>query len=261
MVRRGAMVGGAMVGGGAGGGQAWAGRELPLMRLAAVALQDGRCAEAAEFARLRIQAVRNDGDAWHLLGAALLTEGEWTAAHEEWRRGVEAAPMHPGLRDQAEKDRLYAAHECCSGGGVLPSKVPLVRRRWAARRVGCRRRMGWRQQVARQVEQRTHVRWRRRECCSPLAPTPSVVSRGCCCRGNSSPPRSARRSLPPPSSMQLGAVGGRHRDTMPSQLQTCQSTASRAPRQHADLAYAPAVSCPAPLVLAIRPWNPAGADP
>ena len=67
---------------------------MPWMRLAVAALQEGRCEEATRFARRLIQARQSDGDAWHLLGAALLTEGRWTAAHNEWRRGRQLAPTH-----------------------------------------------------------------------------------------------------------------------------------------------------------------------
>ena len=59
---------------------------------------------AADACAYRVTAHPTDGDAWHLLGAALLTEGKWTAAHREWRSGAAAAPRHRALLQQQQKE-------------------------------------------------------------------------------------------------------------------------------------------------------------
>jgi hypothetical protein len=59
------------------------------------------------MARKQIACDRSDGAAWHLLGAALLTYGDWGAGYAQWRVGVKEAPYHSLLRSQCEKDILY----------------------------------------------------------------------------------------------------------------------------------------------------------
>lgn len=81
---------------------------MPWMLLAATSLQEGQPVRAATYARRRIAEARTDGDAWHLLGAALLAAGRWSAAHDAWRAGAEAAPAHAALRVQLHKDEMYS---------------------------------------------------------------------------------------------------------------------------------------------------------
>ena len=64
----------------------------PLVALARDAMEDGRLAAATAMLRARVAACRTDGDAWMLLGTALLGSERWTAAHEAWRAGAELAP-------------------------------------------------------------------------------------------------------------------------------------------------------------------------
>lgn len=82
-----------------------------LVMLARDAIEDGRQREGATLLRARIDAAPDDGDAWMMLGTVLLSMGQWTRAHEAWRRGAQRAPEHPLLAKQQRKDALFCLAE------------------------------------------------------------------------------------------------------------------------------------------------------
>lgn len=83
----------------------------PLVMLARDAIEDGRYSEAIAMLRARVASEktdgRMDGDAWMLMGTALLNADKWTSAHSAWRRGAVLAPTHALLQTQRRKDALY----------------------------------------------------------------------------------------------------------------------------------------------------------
>ena len=75
----------------------------PHVMLARDAMEDGRYSEAVAMLRTRLDGALDDGDAWMLLGTALLGLDRWTEAHAVWRRGVSLAPDHELLAKQQLK--------------------------------------------------------------------------------------------------------------------------------------------------------------
>lgn len=96
----------------------------PLVALARDAMEDGRLAAATAMLRARVAACRTDGDAWMLLGTALLGSERWTAAHEAWRAGAELAPHHALLGRQCRKDRSYRADGVAAAAGGAEGAAP-----------------------------------------------------------------------------------------------------------------------------------------
>ncbi|EOD40116.1 hypothetical protein EMIHUDRAFT_108627 [Emiliania huxleyi CCMP1516] len=96
----------------------------PLVALARDAMEDGRLAAATAMLRARVSACRTDGDAWMLLGTALLGSERWTAAHEAWRAGAELAPHHALLGRQCRKDRSYRADGVAAAAGGAEGAAP-----------------------------------------------------------------------------------------------------------------------------------------
>ena len=79
----------------------------PSTMLARDAMEDGRASEAVTLLRARLVVSQSDGDAWLLLGTALLSLGRWADAHDAWRRGATLAPDHHLLTKQRLKDECY----------------------------------------------------------------------------------------------------------------------------------------------------------
>lgn len=75
--------------------------------LADQAQEEARYEDAERAAAAALALDPTDGDAAHKVGTALLGQGRWAEAHAAWRRGVEAAPLHPALAQQAAKDAAY----------------------------------------------------------------------------------------------------------------------------------------------------------
>ena len=82
----------------------------PLVVLARDAMEDGRLSEAIRMLRARVADTATDGEAWLLLGTALLNSERWTAAHVAWRRGATLDPSHPLLAQIRAKDEGYHPH-------------------------------------------------------------------------------------------------------------------------------------------------------
>lgn len=117
--------------GGDGGGA----RGLPprltaseLRCLADQAQEEARYDDAERAALAALAMDPADGDAAHKVGTALLGQGRWAAAHAAWRRGVEAAPLHPDLSAQAAKDAAYrpgiVQHTLSAMTSSLPQPLP-----------------------------------------------------------------------------------------------------------------------------------------
>ena len=88
----------------------------PCIMLARDAMEDGRTREAVTMLRLHLTETQDDGDAWVLLGTALLNLGRWSEAHAAWRSGAKLRPNHSLLRQQHAKDQHYCQLRTEQGG-------------------------------------------------------------------------------------------------------------------------------------------------
>ena len=98
--------------------------DWPLVMLARDAMEDGRHSEAVVMLRRRVHLEPSDGDAWMLLGTALLNSERWTAAHTAWKKGGEMVPAHPLLSRQRCKDERYhaEANNAAASSSLTPAE-------------------------------------------------------------------------------------------------------------------------------------------